>query len=244
MGNRLCEPLGKLGFLSQWKLGLAGQHVNWALQASMGNGISGPMWNLGLAGQHENWTLQASMGNGICELLWKWGFLGQWKLGLAGQHGNWALQAKRPGLWTSPVAMTGIVDTVAESLAINRLPFSVGRRFILLSLSLLFSLSLSIFLSLFPERPSRASEFCEAPPSLPSKASESSNKLLPVCLPLPETGWVIMKAPKLLDLFPIPIIIDGETEIHPPPPVTFRARAPSTELSLRPPQPAREFFFY
>ncbi|KAG2402659.1 uncharacterized protein HKW66_Vig0238560 [Vigna angularis] len=59
---------------------------------------------------------------------------------------------------------------------------------------------------------------------------------------LKENGWVVMRAPRLLDLFPIPIIIDPETEIPPPPLVTFRTRAPSTELSLRPPQPAREFF--
>ncbi|KOM47842.1 hypothetical protein LR48_Vigan07g154600 [Vigna angularis] len=57
-----------------------------------------------------------------------------------------------------------------------------------------------------------------------------------------EYGWVVMRAPRLLDLFPIPIIIDPDTEIPPPPLVTFRTRAPSTELSLRPPQPAREFF--
>ncbi|KAG2384470.1 uncharacterized protein HKW66_Vig0147650 [Vigna angularis] len=59
---------------------------------------------------------------------------------------------------------------------------------------------------------------------------------------LKEYDWVIMRAPRLLDLFPIPIIIDPETEIPPPPLVTFRTRAPSTELSLRPPQPARQFF--
>ncbi|KOM24902.1 hypothetical protein LR48_Vigan13s000500 [Vigna angularis] len=59
---------------------------------------------------------------------------------------------------------------------------------------------------------------------------------------LKEYDWVIMRAPRLLDLFPIPIIIDPETEIPSPPLVTFRTRAPSTELSLRPPQPARQFF--
>ncbi|KOM26115.1 hypothetical protein LR48_Vigan232s000200 [Vigna angularis] len=59
-----------------------------------------------------------------------------------------------------------------------------------------------------------------------------------------ENNWVIMRAPRLLDLFPVPIIIDPETEFPPPPLVTFRTRAPSTELSLRPPQPAREFFHY
>ncbi|KOM41305.1 hypothetical protein LR48_Vigan04g150300 [Vigna angularis] len=60
-----------------------------------------------------------------------------------------------------------------------------------------------------------------------------------------EYDWVIMRAPRLLDLFPIPIIIDDdrdERQIPPPMLLTFRTRAPSTELSLRPPQPAREFF--
>ncbi|KAG2406780.1 uncharacterized protein HKW66_Vig0060370 [Vigna angularis] len=61
---------------------------------------------------------------------------------------------------------------------------------------------------------------------------------------LKENGWVVMRAPRLLDLFPIPIIIDPETEIPPPPLVTFRTRAPSTELSLRPPQPVREYFHF
>ncbi|KAG2372089.1 uncharacterized protein HKW66_Vig0210430 [Vigna angularis] len=62
---------------------------------------------------------------------------------------------------------------------------------------------------------------------------------------LEEYGWVIMRAPRLLDLFPIPIIIDDdrdERQIPLPMPLAFRTRAPSTELSLRPPQPAREFF--
>ncbi|KOM48450.1 hypothetical protein LR48_Vigan07g215400 [Vigna angularis] len=52
-------------------------------------------------------------------------------------------------------------------------------------------------------------------------------------------------APRLLNLFPVPIIIDDdrdERQIPPPMLLTFRTRAPSTELSLRPPQPAREFF--
>ncbi|KOM41407.1 hypothetical protein LR48_Vigan04g160500 [Vigna angularis] len=52
-------------------------------------------------------------------------------------------------------------------------------------------------------------------------------------------------APRLLDLFPVPIIIDDdrdERQILPPMPPVFRTRAPSTELSLRPPQPGREFF--
>ncbi|KOM30345.1 hypothetical protein LR48_Vigan1239s000100 [Vigna angularis] len=60
-----------------------------------------------------------------------------------------------------------------------------------------------------------------------------------------EYGWVIMKAPRLLNLFPVPIIIEDdrdERQIPPPMLLTFRTRAPSTELSLRPPQPAREFF--
>ncbi|KOM55340.1 hypothetical protein LR48_Vigan10g123200 [Vigna angularis] len=60
-----------------------------------------------------------------------------------------------------------------------------------------------------------------------------------------EYDWVIMRAPRLLDLFPVPIIIDDdrdERQILPPMPLAFRTRAPSTELSLRPPQPAREFF--
>ncbi|KOM28532.1 hypothetical protein LR48_Vigan549s008700 [Vigna angularis] len=60
-----------------------------------------------------------------------------------------------------------------------------------------------------------------------------------------EYDWVIMRAPRLLDLFPVPIIIDDdrdERQIAPPMLLTFRTRAPSTELSLRPPQPAREFF--
>ncbi|KOM25322.1 hypothetical protein LR48_Vigan97s001200 [Vigna angularis] len=52
-------------------------------------------------------------------------------------------------------------------------------------------------------------------------------------------------APRLLDLFPVPIIIDDDRDtrqIAPPMLPTFRTRAPSTELSLRPPQPAREYF--
>ncbi|KOM25515.1 hypothetical protein LR48_Vigan107s003400 [Vigna angularis] len=60
-----------------------------------------------------------------------------------------------------------------------------------------------------------------------------------------EYDWVIMRAPRLLNLFPVPIIIDDdrdERQIPPPMLLTFRTRAPSTELSLRPPQPAREFF--
>ncbi|KOM56842.1 hypothetical protein LR48_Vigan10g273400 [Vigna angularis] len=60
-----------------------------------------------------------------------------------------------------------------------------------------------------------------------------------------EYNWVIMRAPRLLDLFPVPIIIDDDKEerqIPSPMLLTFRTRAPSTELSLRPPQPAREFF--
>ncbi|KOM51040.1 hypothetical protein LR48_Vigan08g186700 [Vigna angularis] len=60
-----------------------------------------------------------------------------------------------------------------------------------------------------------------------------------------EYDWVIMTAPRLLDLFPVPIIIDDdrdERQIAPPMLLTFRTKAPSTELSLRPPQPAREFF--
>ncbi|KOM51924.1 hypothetical protein LR48_Vigan09g058300 [Vigna angularis] len=60
-----------------------------------------------------------------------------------------------------------------------------------------------------------------------------------------EYDWVIMRAPRLLDLFPVPIIIDDDRDgrqIAPPMLLTFRTRAPSTELSLRPPQPAREFF--
>ncbi|XP_052726577.1 uncharacterized protein LOC128194728 [Vigna angularis] len=60
-----------------------------------------------------------------------------------------------------------------------------------------------------------------------------------------EYDWVIMKAPRLLDLFPIPIIIDDdrdEREIPPPRPPTFRTRAPSTELTLRTP-PSNNFRF-
>ncbi|KOM57499.1 hypothetical protein LR48_Vigan11g053200 [Vigna angularis] len=52
-------------------------------------------------------------------------------------------------------------------------------------------------------------------------------------------------APRLLNLFPVPIIIDDDRDgrqIAPPMLLTFRTRAPSTELSLRPPQPAREYF--
>ncbi|KOM26168.1 hypothetical protein LR48_Vigan238s000100 [Vigna angularis] len=59
-----------------------------------------------------------------------------------------------------------------------------------------------------------------------------------------EYDWVIMRAPRLLDLFPVPIIIDDDRDgrqIAPPMLLTFRTRAPSTELSLRPPQPAREY---
>ncbi|KOM55298.1 hypothetical protein LR48_Vigan10g119000 [Vigna angularis] len=157
MGNRLCEPLGKLGFLGQWKLGLAGQHGNWVLQASMGNGLyellwklrflafveSGPcgsVWKLSFASQYGKWAFWAKMESEVSRPMWK--------LGLAGQHGNWALQA-------------------------------------------------------------------------------------------------IIKAPRLPDQFPIPIIIDDdrdERQIPLPMPFAFRTRAPSTELSLRPPQPAREFF--
>ncbi|KOM40220.1 hypothetical protein LR48_Vigan04g041800 [Vigna angularis] len=60
-----------------------------------------------------------------------------------------------------------------------------------------------------------------------------------------EYDWVIMRAPRLLDLFPVPIIIDDdrdERQIPPSMPFAFRTRAPSTVLSFRPPQPAREFF--
>ncbi|KOM37401.1 hypothetical protein LR48_Vigan03g078300 [Vigna angularis] len=52
-------------------------------------------------------------------------------------------------------------------------------------------------------------------------------------------------APRLLDLFPIPIIIDDdrdERQIPPPMPPAFRTRAPSTELTLRPP-PSNHFHF-
>ncbi|KOM25317.1 hypothetical protein LR48_Vigan97s000700 [Vigna angularis] len=60
-----------------------------------------------------------------------------------------------------------------------------------------------------------------------------------------EYDWVIMRAPRLLDLFPVPIIIDDDRDtrqIPPPMLLTFRTRAPSTELSLRPQQPAWEYF--
>ncbi|KOM48210.1 hypothetical protein LR48_Vigan07g191400 [Vigna angularis] len=60
-----------------------------------------------------------------------------------------------------------------------------------------------------------------------------------------EYDWVIMRAPRLLDLFPIPIIIDDdrdERQIPPPMPPAFRTRAPSTELTLRPP-PSNHFRF-
>ncbi|KOM31868.1 hypothetical protein LR48_Vigan01g142400 [Vigna angularis] len=66
---------------------------------------------------------------------------------------------------------------------------------------------------------------------------------------LDPTGTIfslLPRAPRLLELFPIPIIIDDESDerqIPPPMPLAFRTRAPSTELSLRPPQPAREFFY-
>ncbi|KOM31911.1 hypothetical protein LR48_Vigan01g146700 [Vigna angularis] len=57
--------------------------------------------------------------------------------------------------------------------------------------------------------------------------------------------WVVMRAPRLLDLFPIPIIIDDdrdERQIPPPMPPAFRTRAPSTELTLRSP-PSNHFPF-
>ncbi|KOM52270.1 hypothetical protein LR48_Vigan09g092900 [Vigna angularis] len=44
-----------------------------------------------------------------------------------------------------------------------------------------------------------------------------------------EYDWVIMRAPRLLDLFPIPIIINDdrdERQIPPPMPLAFRTRAP------------------
>ncbi|KOM27009.1 hypothetical protein LR48_Vigan352s000300 [Vigna angularis] len=59
-----------------------------------------------------------------------------------------------------------------------------------------------------------------------------------------EYDWVVMRTPRLLDLFPIPIIIDDrdERQIPPPMPPTFRTRAPSTELTLRTP-PSNYFQF-
>ncbi|KOM37642.1 hypothetical protein LR48_Vigan03g102400 [Vigna angularis] len=60
-----------------------------------------------------------------------------------------------------------------------------------------------------------------------------------------EYDWVIMRAPRLLDLFPIPIIIDDdkdERQIPPPMLPAFRTRAPSTELTLRSP-PSNNFQF-
>ncbi|KAG2397426.1 uncharacterized protein HKW66_Vig0143380 [Vigna angularis] len=62
---------------------------------------------------------------------------------------------------------------------------------------------------------------------------------------LKEYDWVVIKAPRLLDLFPIPIIIDDdrdERQIPPPMPPAFRTRAPSTELTLRSP-PSNHFQF-
>ncbi|KOM40716.1 hypothetical protein LR48_Vigan04g091400 [Vigna angularis] len=95
--NGLCEPLEKLGFLGQWKLGLAGQHRNWALQASMGNsfesycgnwdfsanvesGPCGSAWELGFTSQYGKWALRAIVEIGISQPMWN--------LGLAGQHGS------------------------------------------------------------------------------------------------------------------------------------------------------------
>ncbi|KOM52315.1 hypothetical protein LR48_Vigan09g097400 [Vigna angularis] len=60
-----------------------------------------------------------------------------------------------------------------------------------------------------------------------------------------ENDWVVMRAPRLMDLFPIPIIIDDESDerqIPPPMPPAFRTRAPSTELTLRSP-PSNRFPF-
>ncbi|KOM29688.1 hypothetical protein LR48_Vigan746s000100 [Vigna angularis] len=59
------------------------------------------------------------------------------------------------------------------------------------------------------------------------------------------TAAVHVRAPRLLDLFPVPIIIDDdrdERQIPPPRPLTFRTRAPSTELTLRSP-PSNTFPF-
>ncbi|KOM37205.1 hypothetical protein LR48_Vigan03g058600 [Vigna angularis] len=58
------------------------------------------------------------------------------------------------------------------------------------------------------------------------------------------TGTIFSQLPLYMY---VPIIIDDdriEREIPPPKPPAFRTRAPSTELSLRPPQPAREFFHF
>ncbi|KOM34826.1 hypothetical protein LR48_Vigan02g097600 [Vigna angularis] len=46
-----------------------------------------------------------------------------------------------------------------------------------------------------------------------------------------DLSWVIMKAPRLLSLFPIPIILEEEEEVTQP--MSFCIRPPSTELSLR-----------
>ncbi|KOM28533.1 hypothetical protein LR48_Vigan549s008800 [Vigna angularis] len=49
-----------------------------------------------------------------------------------------------------------------------------------------------------------------------------------------EYDWEIMRAPRLLDLFPVPIIIDDdrdERQIAPPMLLTFRTRAPSMDVN-------------
>ncbi|KOM41384.1 hypothetical protein LR48_Vigan04g158200 [Vigna angularis] len=137
---------------------------------------------------------------------------------------------------TVSVTTTGTVATMAEFLAIKGYLLSVRAPFPdLASLSALLS---SLF-SLLERLDLRGSSV-----TVPSEVSEISEELL--CQPTtPEYDWVIMRAPRLLNLFPVPIIIDDdrdERQIPPPMLLTFRTRAPSTELSLRPPQPAREFF--
>ncbi|XP_017441183.2 WUSCHEL-related homeobox 2 [Vigna angularis] len=48
---------------------------------------------------------------------------------------------------------------------------------------------------------------------------------------VPNPSWVLPKTPKLLDLFPIPVIRKEEEKVTQPMP--FRTQASSTELSLR-----------
>ncbi|KOM43277.1 hypothetical protein LR48_Vigan05g088100 [Vigna angularis] len=66
------------------------------------------------------------------------------------------------------------------------------------------------------------------PQDIPS-TSEPSYSLLPSFMYDP--SWVIPQAPRLLDLFPIPTIHEEEEKVTQP--MSFRIKAPSTELSLR-----------
>ncbi|KOM36096.1 hypothetical protein LR48_Vigan02g224600 [Vigna angularis] len=77
MGNRLCEPLGKLGFLGQCGI--------WALRVIMEAGLCKPVWEMGFESYCGNWDFSANVESGPCG--------SACKLGFANQYGKWALRA-------------------------------------------------------------------------------------------------------------------------------------------------------